>query len=212
MANSQKIVDLLFKEFPSPEIALNFSNPLELLIATILSAQCTDRRVNETTKALFKKYRNAKDYAEARLSEMERDVHTTGIYRNKAKAITTCCRIINEGFEGRVPSSMEELLKLPGVGRKTANVVLGGVFGIPSIPVDTHVIRVSMRLGLADSKDPDKIEQQLMQQVSREDWMQFATAMILHGRQTCKARKPECGSCCIYGECEWEGKAKYESQ
>jgi endonuclease-3 len=209
MANSQNIVDLLFKEFPSPEIALNFSNPLELLIATILSAQCTDRRVNEVTKALFKKYPNAKDYAEARLSEMERDIHSTGFYRNKAKAITSCCQIIIEGFEGRVPSSMEELLTLPGVGRKTANVVLGGAFGIPSIPVDTHVIRVSMRLGLADSKDPDKIEQQLMRQVSREDWMQFATAMILHGRQTCKARRPECGSCCLYGECKWEGKASY---
>jgi endonuclease-3 len=212
MADGKKITSLLLAKFPSPEIALNFSNPLELLIATILSAQCTDRRVNEVTKALFKKYPNAKDYAEAKLSEMERDVHSTGFYRNKAKAITTCCRIIIEGFEGRVPSSMEELLTLPGVGRKTANVVLGGVFGIPSIPVDTHVIRVSMRLGLADSKDPDKIEQQLMRQVSREDWMQFATAMILHGRQTCKARRPECGSCCLYSECEWEGKAKYESQ
>lgn len=209
MANSQKIVDLLFKKFPSPEIALIFSNPLELLIATILSAQCTDKRVNETTKTLFKKYRNAKDYAEARLSEMEKDIRSTGFYRNKAKAITTCCRIIIERFKGRVPSSMEELLTLPGVGRKTANVVLGGAFGIPSIPVDTHVIRVSNRLGLADSKDPNKIERQLMRQVSREHWMQFATAMILHGRQTCKARKPECRSCCLYSECEWEKKAGY---
>jgi len=209
MADDKKITRLLFEQFPSPEIALNFSNPLELLIATILSAQCTDRRVNEVTKTLFKKYRTAKDYAEADLAEMERDIHSTGFYRNKAKSIITCCRIIIEQFDNAVPSTMEDLLTLPGVGRKTANVVLCGAFGIPSIPVDTHVTRVSNRLGLADTKAPDKIERQLMKRVSREYWTQFATALILHGRQVCKAIKPGCGACVLYSECGWEEKEDY---
>lgn len=209
MVDAKKITSLLLNKFPSPEIALNFSNPLELLISTILSAQCTDKRVNEVTRTLFKKYAEAKDYAEADLAEMERDIHSTGFYRNKAKAITSCCQIIIKQFDSTVPSTMEELITLPGVGRKTANVVLGGAFGIPSIPVDTHVIRVSNRLGLANTKDPGKIEEQLMRQISREKWMHFATALILHGRQVCKARKPLCEDCTLYMECEWEEKLKY---
>ncbi|MBE9536633.1 MAG: endonuclease III [Proteobacteria bacterium] len=209
MADGKKICSLLFEQFPSPEIALNFSSPLELLIATILSAQCTDKRVNIVTKPLFERYRTVDDYSEAELLEIEQYIHSTGFYRNKAKSIKTCCQIINKQFKGSVPSTMEDLLTLPGVGRKTANVVLGAAFGIPSLPVDTHVIRVSNRLGLADSKDPDKIELQLMKQVSRNDWMHFATSLILHGRQICKAIKPECGSCYIYSECEWKEKPDY---
>lgn len=209
MSNDKKITSLLLEQFPSPEIALNYSNPLELLIATILSAQCTDKRVNEVTNTLFKKYADIKSYAEADLSEMEKDIHSTGFYRNKAKAISTCCRIIIEQFKGSVPSTMEELIALPGVGRKTANVVLGGAFGIPSIPVDTHVIRVSNRLGMVDTRDPDKIEHQLMKKIARDKWMHFATALILHGRHTCKARRPDCTDCCLYSECEWEEKTNY---
>lgn len=208
MSNAKKIARLLLKKYPEPKIALNFSNPLELLVATILSAQCTDKRVNEVTEELFKKYSTAEDYASADPKRFEQDIRLINFYKNKARQIINCCKELVEKYGGRVPDSQEELTKLPGVGRKTANVVLGSAFGRPAIAVDTHVLRVSNRLGLVDSKKPEEVEPALMKQLPEKLWTPFTLAMILHGRETCKAKKPLCNKCILYNECQWPEKAK----
>ena len=206
MADAKTIARLLFKAYPEPKLALKFSNPLELLVAVILSAQCTDARVNEVTKGLFKKYRSARDYAEADPTAFEEEIRPTGFYKNKAKLVIGCCRKLVEDFGGEVPASLDMLVKLPGVGRKTANMVLGNAFGLPGVAVDTHVLRVSNRLGLVASSEPEQVEQRLMAQVPRKDWTAFSNAMILHGRETCVARKPRCKSCPLYDACGWPEK------
>ncbi len=197
------MIGTLSKEIPDSTIALKFSTPFELLIATILSAQCTDIRVNEVTKVLFKKYRSPKDYAEAEVKELEEDIRPTGFYRNKAKAIRRCCRELVNRFGGEVPNTLEDLVTLPGVGRKTANVILGNAFGIPGIVVDTHVHRVSRRIGLTKNDDPVKIEFDLMEIVPKEEWTHFSNLLVWHGRKTCAARKPLCKTCAIQKWCEY---------
>ena len=197
------IIKILTKGIPDTTIALTFSSPLELLIATILSAQCTDVRVNEVTATLFKKYRSAKDYAQADLSELEQDIRPTGFYRNKAKSIQKCCQELVGRFGSEVPKTLEEMVTLPGVGRKTANVILGNAFGIPGIVVDTHVHRVSQRIGLTKKDDPVKIEFDLMEVVPKEEWTHFSNLLIWHGRRTCGARKPLCDSCAIRKLCDF---------
>jgi len=191
-----KVVKALAQEYPDATCALDFQTPLELLVATILSAQCTDQRVNLVTKDLFQKYRTAADYAVAALADLERDIQSTGFFRNKAKSIAGCCQVLRERFGGEVPRDLDALVGLPGVGRKTANVVLGTAYGIASgIVVDTHVVRVSRRLGLTAQKDPVKIEQDLMQLVPKSGWVAFSHRMIHHGRRLCTARKPQCDDC-----------------
>jgi endonuclease-3 len=200
------IIKILTKGIPDTTIALTFSSPLELLIATILSAQCTDVRVNEVTATLFKKYRSAKDYAQGNLSELEQDIRPTGFYRNKAKSIQKCCQELLARFRGEVPKTLEEMVTLPGVGRKTANVILGNAFGIPGIVVDTHVRRVSQRIGFTKRDDPVKIEFDLMEVVPKEEWTHFSNLLIWHGRRTCVARKPLCDSCAIRKLCDYGSK------
>ncbi|MEC4684127.1 MAG: endonuclease III [Nitrospirota bacterium] len=209
MADAKKILKLLLRKYPDPGIALNFTNPLELLVATILSAQCTDKRVNEVTKTLFKKYKSARDYATADIEVFEQEIKPTGFYKNKARQVINCCRALVEKHNGKVPDSLEALTELPGVGRKTANVVLGCAFGKQAIAVDTHVLRVSNRLGLVHSDNPERVEEELMKQIPKDKWTRFTLAMILHGRETCGAKKPGCGECILFDECEWEEKGKY---
>ncbi len=201
-----KIIEILSNAIPDSRIALKFSEPLELLIATILSAQCTDVKVNQVTADLFKKYRSAKDYAEANLVELEEEIRSTGFYRNKAKSIQRCGQEIVKRFGGNVPKTLEELVTLPGVGRKTANVILGNVFGTPGIVVDTHVHRVSRRIGLTNKDDPVKIEFDLMEIVPRKEWTHFSNLLIWHGRRTCVARRPLCGICPIRKWCDYGSK------
>ena len=203
----KKIIATLQKTYPDAHCELNHSNSLELLVATILSAQCTDKRVNVVTAALFKKYRSAADYAKANPAELEQDIKTTGFFRNKAKNIQACCRKLVERHGGQVPRSMEELTRLDGVGRKTANVVLGNAFGIQEgIVVDTHVARLSHRLGLNRQKDPEKVEQELVKLVPRELWTLFSHWLIWHGRRRCYARSPDCPNCEIKKLCPSAGK------
>jgi len=197
----EKIWPILRKTYPDAAIALKFTNPLELLIATILSAQCTDVRVNIVTKDLFKKYTSAQDWAGADLKEIESDIHSTGFYRNKAVNIKGACKKIIEQFGGKVPDTMQELLQLPGVGRKTANVVLGNAFGIPGVVCDTHVIRLSRRLGLSENTDPVKLEFDLADIIPLQDWTLFSHLLIFHGRNICQARKPNCPDCHIAKYC-----------
>jgi endonuclease III len=204
----KEIIKILSKEIPDSRIALKFSNPLELLIATILSAQCTDIKVNQVTVDLFKKYRSAKDYAESNLAKLEEEIRPTGFYRNKAKSIQKCCQELLKRFGGEIPKTLEELVTLPGVGRKTANVILGNVFGIPGIVVDTHVHRVSQRIGLTKNDDPVKIEFDLMEIVPKDEWTHFSNLLVWHGRRTCVARKPLCGICPIRKWCDYEDKVK----
>jgi endonuclease-3 len=206
MSNARKILSLLLKKYPHPKIALNFTNPLELLIATILSARCTDIKVNEVTKHIFKKYKKAEDYASADPNVFEAEIKPTGFYKNKAKMIIKCCKILADDFNGKVPDTMESLTLLPGVGRKTANVVLGTVFGKQAMAVDTHVLRVTNRLGLAHSDKPDIVEKELVDQVPKGKLTSFNLALILHGRETCKAAKPLCPECIMITECEWPDK------
>lgn len=197
-----EMIALLKDEYPGIKIALNHSNPLELLIATILSAQCTDKRVNEVTKILFKKYRTPQDYIRTTQDELEKDIYSTGFYRNKAKNIKELCKILVNEYDSKVPGTMEDLLKLPGVARKTANIVLSGAFGkIEGIAVDTHVKRVSARLGLTANSNPDKIEKDLMEIIPRNNWDIFALLLINHGRTVCVARKPLCGECVLNKLC-----------
>ncbi len=208
MADGKRITELLLRKYPNPRIALNFSTPLELLIATILSAQCTDTMVNEVTRELFKKYKRPEDYAKADKSSFEQEISSITFYKNKARMIIDCCRKLITEFNGKVPQEIEDLVTLPGVGRKTASVILGSAFGKQAIPVDTHVLRVSNRLGLAHSGNPERVEQELMKRIPHDKWTPFSLALILHGRQTCTAKRPRCGECVLYDECEWPEKGK----
>ncbi len=197
----RKIFPILTKTYPEAKIALKFVNPLELLISTILSAQCTDVRVNMVTKNLFKKYTSAEDWVKADIKQIESDIKSTGFYRNKATNIKGACTKIIVHFDDKVPDTMQELLTLPGVGRKTANVVLGNAFGIQGIVCDTHVIRLSRRLGLSENKDAVKLEFDLAEIVPKKNWLLFSDLLIFHGRNICKARKPDCENCPITKFC-----------
>ena len=197
-----QVVRLLRREYPDAACELHFASPLELLVATILSAQCTDQRVNQVTERLFEKYRTAADYVRTPLAELQRDIQSTGFFRNKAKSIVGCCKLLAERFGGQVPQELEVLVQLPGIGRKTANVVLGTAFGIASgVVVDTHVARVSRRLGLTRQKDAEKIEQDLMALVPKKEWIDFSHRMIHHGRRICAARRPKCDQCPLGDVC-----------
>jgi endonuclease III len=201
-ARLKKIIAALDRVYPGAHCELEHTDPLQLLVATILSAQCTDKRVNLVTPALFKKYRSAADYANAPLAELEQAIKSTGFFRNKAKNIQAGCRKLVERHGGRVPDTMEELTQLDGVGRKTANVVLGNAFGINvGVVVDTHVARLSQRLDLTKQKTPEKIERELMTLVPQPQWTLFSHWLIWHGRRRCAARKPDCGRCEIVKYC-----------
>ncbi len=198
----QKILRLLKKEYPKARTALHFRTPLELLIATILSAQCTDERVNKVTRELFRKYRRAEDYVNADLSELEQDIKSTGFYKNKAKNIKNACKILVERFDSKVPKTMKDLMEIPGVGRKTANIVLSNAYGVmEGIAVDTHVRRLSKRLKLSESDNPERIEQELMQITPKREWKNISNLLILHGRNVCNARKPRCKECVLNKLC-----------
>jgi endonuclease-3 len=200
--HATRIARLLQAAYPEAKCSLDFRTPLELLVATILSAQCTDRRVNQVTKSLFKKYRSAADYARVPPSELERDIQSTGFFRNKAKSIQGCCRALMERHDGRVPREMDALVQLPGVGRKTANVVLGTAYGAATgVVVDTHVARLAQRLGLSTEKNPEKIERDLMDIFPDSEWIALSHRLIQHGRQICTARKPNCPECPLEKEC-----------
>jgi len=199
---ARKIIELLEKRYPNAKTALNFTNPLEILIATMLSAQTTDVTVNTVTQNLFKKYRTPEDYATANMKELEQDIHSTGFYHNKAKNLKNCCKLLVEKFHSQVPKTMDELLELPGVARKTANIVLYNAYGkVVGIAVDTHVRRLSERLGLTEQKDQDKIEQDLMQLTPKDKWMELTDLLIFHGRQVCMAKKPKCDVCVLNKIC-----------
>ncbi|MDO8428652.1 MAG: endonuclease III [Candidatus Diapherotrites archaeon] len=198
----QKLVSVLNKTYASQKLGLRRSNPIQLLVAVILSAQCTDIRVNQVTESLFKKYKTAKDFASANSKIFEKEIFSTGFYKNKAKNIRAACKIIYEQHNGKLPNTMPELLNFPGVARKTANVVLGEVFGqVEGFVVDTHVKRLSQRMGLTQNVNPEKIEKDLMQKISPKDWWNFSTALILHGRKICQARKPRCLECPVQKLC-----------
>jgi endonuclease-3 len=203
--HADRVRRALQKLHPDAHCALDFRTPLELLVATILSAQCTDKRVNLVTPALFARYPDAFAYANADPKELERMIQSTGFFRNKARNIIACCKKIVDDRGGDVPRTMEELVPLPGVGRKTANVVLGNAFDTPGIPVDTHVGRLSVRLGLTAHTDPVKVEADLMVLVPRKHWTMFAHQMIFHGRQVCHARKPLCDTCTLAPFCPKKG-------
>lgn len=200
----QAILDLLDATYGKFHVCyLNYQKPYELLFATILSAQCTDDRVNKVTQDLFKKYPSLTAFAEADLGELEQDVHSTGFYRNKAKNIRRAARQLLESYQGQVPSEVDALTSLAGVGRKTANVVRGHVYQLPSVVVDTHVKRISNRLGFTDQTDPVKIEFELMDQLPQTHWSRFNTQIIAHGRSLCKARGPQCDDCFLLAHCPW---------
>jgi len=201
-ARAAKVIELLEKEYPKAEIALEYSNPLQLLIATILSAQATDEQINAITPKLFKKYKTAEDFANADLKELEQSIKSSGFYHNKAKNIKNCCKTLVEKFHSRVPYTMAELLELPGVGRKTANIILANAFGtIEGIAVDTHVSRLTQRLGLSEKTDPNKIEADLMHLIPKDKWMQITDLLIWHGRRVCTAKKPNCAGCVLNKIC-----------
>lgn len=208
----QKIIRILKEGYPDARTALHFDNPLELLVATVLSAQCTDERVNRVTESLFKKYQSARDYGEVELGELEEDIRPTGFYRNKAKAIKSFSVELVNRFNGEVPAKLEDLVSLPGIGRKTANLILGEAFGIPGIVVDTHVKRLANLIGLTPKSDPEKIEFDLMEIVPRPHWTLFSNLLILHGRAICVARKPKHDQCKILDFCDegirWREKQK----
>ncbi|HZW38690.1 MAG TPA: endonuclease III [Ignavibacteriaceae bacterium] len=192
---AKKIFDILKDNYPIPKTFLNHTNPFELLIATILSAQCTDARVNQVTETLFKKYKIPQDYLAASNEEIEKEIYSLGFYSNKTKSIKKCSKALIENYNGNVPEDFDELTKLPGVGRKTASVVAGNVFMIPSIAVDTHVIRLSNLLGFVETKDPEKIETRLKELLPEADWINSSHYLIMHGRNICVARKPKCLEC-----------------
>lgn len=198
-----RINELLARAYPDARCSLNFSSPYELLVATILSAQCTDERVNQVTPAFFQRFPDAQALAAAELPEIEEYIRSTGFYRNKAKALKGMAEALVAHHGGKVPGTMEELVRLPGVGRKTANVVLGNCFNTPGITVDTHVSRVAQRLGLTKHDQPEKIEEDLMRCIPHKDWTHFSHRTILHGRHVCQARKPKCEICILSGECDY---------
>jgi len=195
------IFEILDPSYIYKKTALTYRSAFQLLIATILSAQCTDKQVNEVTKTLFKKHKKPEDFLTVPITELEQDIRPTGFYRNKAKSIKGCSQGLVDLYGGKVPSTMDELLKLPGVGRKTANCVLGAVFDVPGVVVDTHVKRLCLRLGLTHQKDPDKIEKDVESLLPKERWRRFSDILIYHGREVCKARKPEHGRCAVYNLC-----------
>lgn len=199
---TEKIIEVLEKQYPNAKTALNYTNPLEILVATMLSAQTTDVTVNIVTKTLFKKYHTPEDYANADIKELEQDIHSTGFYHNKARNLQKCCQLLIEKFHSQVPKTMEELTELQGVARKTANIVLYNAYGVTAgIAVDTHVTRLSQRLGLTQQKDQNKIEQDLMQLTPKEKWMPLTDLLIFHGRQVCMAKKPKCEACVLNKIC-----------
>ncbi|MFP4547763.1 MAG: endonuclease III [Fidelibacterota bacterium] len=202
-----RIINQLENHYPDSKCSLNFSNPAQLLVATILSAQCTDKQVNKVTPRLFEKYSTVEALATAELDDIKKIIRPTGFYNNKAKAIKKSMTSLLEKFKGRVPDNLDELIKLDGVGRKTANVVLGDAFGIPGIVVDTHVKRISNRLGITKKDDPKKIEQELMKLIPPERWTLFGHMTIDHGRKICKARKPDCEHCFLQQECQYYNKS-----
>jgi len=207
-SRAARVIRQLADSYPDAHCSLVHRNALELLVATILSAQCTDERVNVVTKDLFRRYRTAADYAKAPAAQLEKDIQSTGFFRNKAKSILGCCAALAEQYDGKVPADLEALVQLPGVGRKTANVVLGSAFGIPTgVVVDTHVARLSMRMGLTKEKTPEKIEQDLMRLLPQDEWIAFSHRMIAHGRKTCNARKPACPECPMQDFCPKLGVA-----
>jgi endonuclease-3 len=209
-ARAARILDILGKAHPEARCALTHEDAFQLSVATILSAQCTDERVNKVTPALFARYPDAQALAGARSEELEALIRSTGFFRAKAKNLTSFARTLIDEFGGEVPKSMEELTRLPGFGRKTANVVLGHAFGIQEgIAVDTHVLRVSNRLGIAKGDDPVKVERQLMSKIPPERWTFTTDVLIFHGRKVCDARKPRCGDCPVFGLCRWESRQSY---
>jgi endonuclease-3 len=205
-ARARTLVRHLERAHPDATIALHFTTPLELLVATILAAQCTDERVNQVTESLFQKYRRAGDYAAADPAAFEREIRSTGFFRAKTRSILGMARVLVERHGGEVPRTIEALTALPGVGRKTANVVLGNAFGVPGIAVDTHVFRVAQRLGLAKADDPDRVEAQLAEVVPRAGWTRFCHLIQAHGRRVCHARTPTCPACPLRALCPWPGK------
>jgi len=205
-ARARSIIRALERAHPDAKIALEFSTPLELLVATILAAQCTDERVNQVTRTLFKKYTSAGNYAKADPATLEREIHSTGFYRAKARAVIGMAKELVANHGGTVPRTLPELTALPGVGRKTANVVLGNAYGQPAIAVDTHVFRVSQRLGLAKSDDPEKVHDQLSQVIPKPKWTSFTHLLTTHGRRVCMARTPACPTCPVRALCPWPGK------
>jgi endonuclease III len=207
-ARARKILAALAKAYPDAKIALDFGSPLELLVATILSAQCTDERVNMVTPALFEKYRTARDYARADPATLEQEIRSTGFYRSKAKSLMGMARGLVEAHGGEVPRAREALTALPGVGLKTANVVLGNAFGQQALAVDTHVFRVAQRLGLARSEDPNELHDLLVQVLPPRALTQATDLLITHGRRTCIARKPACPECPVRALCPWPGKTR----
>ncbi len=205
-ARVARILDKLAQAIPDARVELAAKSPIELLVATILSAQCTDQRVNQVTPALFARYPNVSALAAADPAELEALIRPTGFFRSKARSLIGCARALRERFGGQVPDTMEALVTLPGVGRKTANVVLGACFGKPAVVVDTHVKRVAQRLGLVRSSDPDRIEAGLQRLIPPDRWTSGSQRLLLHGRYVCLARAPKCGQCAIYQECAWPGK------
>jgi endonuclease-3 len=198
---AEKIISALKKEYPGVKAALNYSNPFQLLISTILSAQCTDERVNIVTKTLFKKYRKPEDYINVKPEVLEKDIYSTGFYRQKAKSIRLCCQALIDEHNGKVPADFDALIRLPGVGRKTASVVAGNAFGIPAIAVDTHVKRLSNLLGFIKSADPEKIEAKLKELIPEKDWTASSHLLAAHGRAICIARRPKCLKCAVGNYC-----------
>ena len=203
-----RILVALAQARPSGLIELTHRSPFELLVATILSAQCTDKRVNEVTPVLFRRYPEPRDFADAKVSELEQIIRSTGFFKAKTRNVIACARQLTERFNGQVPRTMDELVTLPGVGRKTANVVLGHAVAAPAVIVDTHVIRVSERLGLSRSSDPEQIEKDLQRMIPRPQWTTASQQLLLHGRYVCTARRPTCSRCVIYRECAWKGKPR----
>lgn len=203
-----KIIGVFDRLYPNAECSLEYRTPLQLLISTQLAAQCTDARVNIVAKSLYNKYKTAEDFANAASEELEADIKSTGFYRNKSKNIIACCKILVEKYNGRIPDKMEELLELPGVGRKTANLVLYEIYGIQGIVVDTHAKRLSNRIGLSKNDDPEKIEYDLQKIVPEPRWADFCHELVFHGREVCKARKPECQNCEIRQFCKYYAELK----
>jgi endonuclease-3 len=211
MKKIEAILEYLGKQFKNRPIELDYSTPLELLVATLLSAQCTDRRVNQVTPALFKKYKTVQDYARADQATLEKEIRSTGFYRAKARNIVRCCQQLVEKYNGQIPDTLEELITLPGVWRKTANVILGNHFKKPAIVVDTHVRRVSQRLGLTHSNNPDIIEEDLARLLPKGHWTGGSHQLLLHGRYICRAKAPLCSKCGLYKICAWKQKTRFRA-